>query len=144
MSVKPIPDGFTAVTPYLIVPDVDAQCDFLHKAFGAVINFKMPMPDGKAGHAEVTINGAKIMMGRSMGQYPPMPVMLYLYVTDVDAVFAQAVAAGGKAANPVADQFYGDRLGMVTDPHGNQWSIATHKQDLTPEQIAENMKKMKC
>lgn len=144
MSVKPIPDRFTAVTPYLLVPDVDAQVDFMERALGAKLHYKMPMPDGKSGHAEMSINGAIIMMGCAGGPYPPMPCMVYVYVDNVDAVHAQAVAAGGKATQPVQDAFYGDRVGNIVDPHGNHWCIATHKHDYTPEQIAENMKKMKC
>jgi uncharacterized glyoxalase superfamily protein PhnB len=144
MSVKPIPDGFTAVTPYLVVPDVDAQVDFMEKALGAKLHYKMPMPGGKTAHAEMSINGAIIMMGAAGGAYPPMPSTIYLYVNDVDAAYEQAVKAGGKPSQPVADAFYGDRVGNIIDPHGNQWCIATHKHDYTPEQIAENMKKMNC
>ena len=143
MSAKPIPDGFTAVTPYLLVPDVDAQVAFMEKALGAILHYKMPMPDGKSGHAEMSIGGAILMMGRAMEQYPAMPCMLYIYVSDVDAAHARAVAAGGKASQPVTDMFYGDRVGNIIDPHGNHWCLATHQHDYTPEQIAENMTKMK-
>lgn len=144
MSVKPIPDGFTAVTPYLVIPDVDAQIAFMEKALGAKLHYKMPMPNGKSAHAEMSINGAIIMMGAAGGPYKPLTAMIYLYVNDVDAVHAQAVAAGGQSSQPVTDMFYGDRVGNIIDPHGNHWCIATHKHDLTPQQIAENMKKMTC
>ncbi len=123
MSVKPIPDGFTSVTPYMIVPDVDAQVAFMEKALGAKLHYKMPMPDGKAAHAEMSINGAIIMMGCAGNGYPPLPCMLYIYVTDVDAAYAEAVAAGATVKQPITDMFYGDRVGTVTDPHGNHWCI---------------------
>jgi PhnB protein len=136
------PEGFTAVTPYLVVPDVDAQLAFMAKAFGAAENMKMTMPDGKAGHAEVTMYGAKVMMGRGGPLCAPLTAMLYVYVPDVDAVFAAAVAAGGTVEMPLADQFYGDRNGTVRDPNGNQWSIGTRKEILTPEEIGKRMMAM--
>jgi PhnB protein len=140
--VSYMPEGFTAVTPYLLVPDVDAQLAFMAKAFGATVNMKMTMPDGRTGHAEVTMYGAKVMMGHGGGRCAPLQAMLYVYVPDVDAVFAAALAAGGTTEMPVVDQFYGDRNGTVRDPNGNQWSIGTRKEALTAEEIGRRMMAM--
>ncbi len=136
---KPIPGGYTAVTPYLIVKDVAAQLDFVTRAFGAVIHVKMKAPDGSIGHCDVSINGAHIMMGQACGDHKEIPAMLYLYVEDADAVHAKALAAGGILDMSVKDQFYGDRSGSVKDANGNTWWIATHKEDLSEAQIGERM-----
>lgn len=147
MAVKAIPDGYTPVTPYLYVRCSAEAIDFYAKAFGATEICRMPMPDGTIGHAEIDINGAKVMMADENPQWGnKSPTSLggisggyCLYVEDVDTVFAQAVAAGGTVKMLVADQFYGDRSGTVIDPFGHQWTIATHKEDLTPEQMKERM-----
>ncbi len=136
---KAIPDGFTAVAPYLVVKDVKAQIDFLTRAFGATVNMKLEMPGGGIGHAEMSVFGARVMMGQASERHREMPAMIHLYVTDADAVHAQAAAAGGTADMPVTDQFYGDRGGSVKDPNGNVWWISTHKEDLSPEEIARRM-----
>ena len=136
---KAIPDGYTAVTPYLIVKDVAAQLDFCTRAFGAVTHSKMQRPDGSIGHCDVSVNGAHVMMGQAMQKMSPMPTMLYLYVPDVDVVHAKALAAGAALDMPVTDQFYGDRAGSVRDANDNIWWIATHKEDLSDAQIAERM-----
>src|SRR3954469_9353885 len=137
---KAIPDGYTAVTPYLIVKDVAAQLDFCTRAFGAAVHMKMQMPDGSIGHCDVSINGAHVMMGQARPpQHPAMPCMIHLYVADADALHARALAAGGTADMPVTDQFYGDRAGSVKDPNGNSWYISTHKEDLSESQIQERM-----
>src|SRR5690242_15425903 len=113
---KPIPDGYTAVTPYLVVKDVAVQLDFVTRAFDALVHTKMQMPDGSIGHCDVSINGAHVMMGGAHPpQHPAMPTMVHLYVEDADAVHAKAVAAGGTPDMPVQDQFYGDRGGSVRD-----------------------------
>ena len=136
---KFIPDGFSAVTPYLVVPDVKGQMDFLTRAFGATEAFKMQMPDGSISHADMIVLGAHVMTGQAGAHHPPVPAMLYLYVEDCDAVHAKALAAGGTLDQPVKDQFYGDRSGSVKDANGNIWWIATHKEDLTAEQIGQRV-----
>lgn len=139
-DVKPVPDGYTAVTPYLVAEDAPRLIDFLVEAFGAVERMRMPMPDGGIGHAEVEIAGAAVMLGSaSPPDFPPVAAQLHLYVEDADAVYARAVAAGATAIADPADQFYGDRLGRIADPAGNVWTIATHIEDVTPEQMMERM-----
>lgn len=142
-DVKPVPDGYTAVTPYLVAEDAPRLIDFLVEAFGAVERMRMPMPDGGIGHAEVEIAGAAVMLGSaSPPDFPPVAAQLHLYVEDADAVYARAVAAGATAIAAPADQFYGDRLGRIADPAGNVWTIATHIEDVTPEQMMERMAAM--
>ena len=136
---KPIPDGFTSVTPYLVVPDVKTLIEFLTKAFDATVHTKMEMPAGGIAHADLVVFGSHVMMGQSGAHHPPVPAMLYLYVEDADAVHARALAAGGTVDQPVKDQFYGDRSGSVKDSNGNIWWIATHKEDLSPEEIGRRM-----
>ena len=139
-DVKPIPDGYTAITPYLIVENAAAFIDFLSNAFGAVERVRMPMPQGGIGHAEVEIDGAALMLADALPpEYPPTSTLIHLYVADCDAVYAQAIAAGAASVAEPADQFYGDRLARITDPHNNQWSISTHIEDLTPNQIAHRL-----
>ena len=142
-KVKPIPQGYHTATPYLIVNDGARAIEFYKKAFGATELFRMAGPDGKIGHAEIKIGDSPIMLADevpAMGHRSPQslggsPVSILLYVEDVDAVFNQAVAAGAKVARPVADQFYGDRTGGVTDPFGHAWYIATHKEDVSSEEL---------
>src|SRR4051812_41713071 len=137
---KAIPDGYTAVTPYLIVKDVNAQLDFCTRAFGATVHMKMQMPDGSVGHCDVVINGAHVMMGQARPpQHQAMPAMIHLYVQDADAVHAKALAAGGTPDMPLTDHFYGDRAGSVKDVNGNTWYISTHKEDLSEAQIQQRM-----
>ena len=139
-DVKPIPDGYTAITPYLIVESAAGFIDFLTSAFGAVERVRMPMPQGGIGHAEVEIGGAPLMLSDALPpEYPPTSTLIHLYVPDCDAVYAQAIAAGATSVAEPADQFYGDRLARITDPHNNQWSISTHIEDLTPNQVAERL-----
>jgi PhnB protein len=136
-AVKPIPDGYHTVTPYLIVPGVDRVLDFVQKAFGATITTPpMRGPDGKIGHAEVRIGTSRVMMGEASDRHPAMPAMLNLYVKDCDALFEKAVAAGGTMVMPLTDHFYGDRSGGVRDPAGNQWFVSTHKEDVPPAEMA--------
>ncbi len=137
MAVKAIPDGYHTVTPYLVVPDVRRLLDFVTKAFDAEVKFQMPGPGGCVAHAEFRIGNSMIMCGQSSEQHPAMPAMLYLYVTDVDAVFAKAVAAGGDVIRPVTDQFYGDRSGGLKDPNGVQWWIGTHVEDVSADELAK-------
>jgi len=145
---KPIPEGYHSVTPYLIIKGATEAIDFYKKAFGATELFRMPAPEGKIGHAEIKIGDSPIMLADEspeMGYKSPQslggsPISIMIYVADVDTVFKQAIAAGGKEQRPVKDQFYGDRSGTLEDPFGHAWSIATHKQDLTSDQIAANAK----
>ncbi|HEX3149778.1 MAG TPA: VOC family protein [Gemmataceae bacterium] len=139
MAVQPIPDGYHSITPYLTVRGVRGLLEFVQKAFDAKVLFEMPRPDGEIGHAEIKIGDSIMMCGEARDQWVPMPGMFYLYVTDVDAVFQKAVAAGGEVVQPVTDQFYGDRSGGVKDACGNQWWIATHKEDVPPEEIQRRM-----
>jgi len=149
MAVKPIPDGYHSVTPYLAIAGAGAGIDWYKKVFGAKEIMRMPGPDGRVGHAEIQIGDSKIMLAdefpqmncRSPKSIGGTPVHIHLYVEDVDAVFARAVAAGVKVLRPVADQFYGDRSGGFEDPFGHVWHVATHKEDLTPEEIAKRAPK---
>ncbi len=142
-NVKPIPEGYHTATPYLIVHDGARAIEFYKKAFGATELMRMAGPSGKIGHAEIKIGDSPIMLAdevTEMGYRSPQslggsPVSILLYVEDVDTVFSQAVAAGAKVQRPVRDQFYGDRLGGVTDPFGHVWYIATHKEDVSPEEM---------
>ena len=137
---KPIPDGFTPVTPYLIVPDVEREIAFLRHAVAAVEVMTMPGPGGRVFHAEVHVAGGRIMLGRSSDKHPPLPAMIYLYVPDVDAAFGRAAGVEGvTVAMPVTDEFYGDRIGSVVSAGGVTYCIATHTEDLTPEQIGQRM-----
>ena len=149
MAVKPIPDGYHSITPYLICDGAAQAIAFYAKAFGAVETLRLGSPGGKIGHAEVRIGNSIVMLADEhpeMGALGPRtiggsPVSILLYVEDVDAVVARAIAAGGKAQRPVADQFYGDRAGSLEDPFGHTWHIHTHVEDLTPEEIERRMPK---
>ena len=133
-NVKPIPEGFHAVTPYLVVNDVSKLIDFLQRAFGAEEIHRSLLPDGSIIHAEVKIGDSPVMMGQARDQWGPRPSTLYLYVQDVDALFRKAVEAGGKSLQEPKDQFYGDRSGGLEDPCGNQWWIATHIENVSHEE----------
>jgi PhnB protein len=136
VAVKPIPDGYHTVTPYLVVPRVAELIDFLKQAFGAEETFRMPRPDGAIAHAEVRIGDSMVMMGEPMGQFQPMLAMVHLYVDDADAMYKRALEAGATSVREPTDQFYGDRTAGVKDPAGNQWWIATHKEDVAPDELA--------
>jgi PhnB protein len=135
MAVKFQPDTFHTVTPFVVVKDVAGVIEFAKKTFDAQEIYRMTMPDGAIAHAEIKIGDSIIMLGDAGDHMPPMPVMLYVYVKDVDTVFQKALEAGGEVVRPVADQFYGDRSGGVKDKSGNQWWISTHIEDLTPEEL---------
>ena len=137
MAVKPIPDGFHSVTPYLIVPGVAKLIDFLKQAFEAEETHRSTRPDGAIMHAQVTIGDSAVMMGEPMGEFQPMPGSIYLYVNDTDAVYKHALRACATSIMEPADQFYGDRNAGVKDPSGNIWWIATHKEDVPPEELAK-------
>ena len=142
-KVKAIPDGYHAITPYLSIRGAANAIEFYKKAFGATERMRMTQPDGRIGHAELQIGDSCVMLA---DEHPEMdvrgphsiggsPVGLHLYVEDVDAVVAQAVGAGAKIVRAVQDQFYGDRSGTITDPYGHVWHVATHKEDLSEEEI---------
>jgi PhnB protein len=137
MAVKPIPEGYHSVTPYLVVREVPKLLDFLKQAFNAQEIMRMPAPDGSIMHAEVRIGGSAIMMGEARGEHKPMPGSIYLYVNDVDATYKRAIQAGATSQMEPANQFYGDRHANVIDPVGNHWFIATHIEDVPPEELAK-------
>jgi PhnB protein len=132
--VKAIPDGFRTVTPYLNVKDCDQFIDFLKKAFGAEERSRHAGPDGKIMHAEIQIGDSRMMLSEVM-QQPATHAGTWLYVTDCDSWFKRAVAAGAEVRMPLADMFWGDRWGAVADRWGNTWSIATHKEDISPAEM---------
>lgn len=136
MAVKPIPEGFHSVTPYLTVEGADKLMQFLTTAFGAKQVFRMDGPDGKVRHAEMRIGDSVVMIAEARENWKPMPGTLYLYVEDVDATYKKAVQAGAKSVMEVATQFYGDRSGGVQDGCGNYWWIATHVEDVPEDEIA--------
>jgi PhnB protein len=143
MPAKPIPDGYHALTPYLIVKGAARAIEFYQRAFDATVLFRMDQPDGRVGHAELRIGDSRLMLADEfpeIGASGPeaiggSPVTMFLYVEDVDATAARAVAAGARLTRPVADQFYGDRTGGVTDPFGHVWLLATHVEDVSPEEL---------
>lgn len=146
MAVKSIPDGYHAVTPYLIVDDANAAIEFYTKAFGAQELYRLPM-GGKVGHAEIRIGDCTLMLS---DEWPDMQALgpkarggatasFVIYGDDVDAAFDRAVKAGGKADKPVKDEFWGDRMGSVVDPFGHKWTLATHVEDVAPEEMQKRM-----
>jgi len=147
-TVKPIPENMHTLTPHLICDGAAEAIDFYVKAFNAVENVRLPAPDGRIMHASIRIGDSTVMLAdvypgcNSMSPkgLQDSPVYLHLYVEDVDAVMKQAEAAGAKITMPPMDMFWGDRYGQLTDPGGHRWSVATHKQDLTPEQMQEAMR----
>jgi PhnB protein len=146
MAVKPVPEGYHTVTPYLICSSAAKAIDFYVKALGATELMRMDH-GGKIGHAEIKIGDSHVMLADEfpeMGARSPQslggtPVGICLYVPNVDELFQRAVDAGAQVERPVQDQFYGDRSGTIIDPFGHKWTIATHKEDLTPQQIEQRM-----
>jgi PhnB protein len=134
-AVNPIPQGYHAVSPYLIVPGASKLIDFMKQAFGAQEIHRMAAPDGTIMHAEVQIGDSRIMLGEAGGPFPAMPTTLYLYVPDTDATYKRALAAGATSETEPKDQFYGDRNAGVKDPSGNRWFIATHIEDVAPAEM---------
>ena len=142
-DAKPIPDDYRTITPYLCVDDGAAAIDFYTRVFGAKERMRMPAPDGRIGHAELTVGDSVLMLS---DEYPEMeirgpktvggtPVTLSIYVEDVDDVVARAVTAGAKLRREVQDQFYGDRSGQIEDPFGHVWSVQTHVEDVAPDEM---------
>lgn len=142
MPVKPVPDEYPRVIPYLIVENVGNLMDFLTEVFGAVQGEKMTLPDGSINHGEVRIGDSMIMMGKSNKDNLSIPVMLYIYVENVDETYNKALKAGAKSIMKPADQFYGDRNAAVADPSGNSWWIASHIEDVSPEEIQRRNEEM--
>jgi PhnB protein len=143
-KVKPIPDGYPQVSPYLCVDGAAEAIDFYTKVFDATERARMPAPEGKIGHAELKIGDSVLMLS---DEYPEMgirspkaiggtPVTISVYVEDVDAVYDRALKAGAKSLRPVEDEFYGDRQGQFEDPFGHRWSVATHVEDVSPEEMS--------
>ena len=149
MKPKPIPEGYHTLTPYLIVKGAARALDYYAQAFGAKELFRFPQPDGRIGHAEMEIGDSKFMLADEFPERDirapqgPPPVSMAVYTEDCDAMFNRAIAAGGKVVRPIANQFYGDRTGVLADPFGHQWSIATHVEDVPPEEMQRRMKEQK-
>jgi PhnB protein len=135
-AVKPIPDGYHTVTPYLIVRGVPRLLGFLQQAFGATELSRAPRPDGSIMHAEVVIGDSRVMMGEASASAPPMPGCVHLYVVDTDALYHLALQAGATSLREPSDQFYGDRMAGVQDPVGNHWWIATRTENVSPAELA--------
>ena len=140
---KPVPDGYRSVTPYLIVDGAAKAIAFYEKVFGATVAMRLDGPGGRIGHAEIRIADSVVMLADEnpeMGARGPRsiggsPVSLMLYIPDVDAVVARAVAAGARLQRPVEDKFYGDRMGSILDPFGHIWHVSTHKEDVAPDEL---------
>jgi PhnB protein len=150
-EVSYIPAGYNSITPYLVIKGAADAIEYYKNVFGATEVMRMAQPDGRIGHAELKIGNSHIMLA---DEFPEMdhkgplslgssPVSILLYVEDVDAIVNRAVAAGAKILKPVQDQFYGDRSGFIQDPFGHLWGVATHKEDVSPKEMEERMKKMK-
>lgn len=147
---KPIPDGYHSVTPYLVVKGAARALEFYQKAFNAKELYRLEGPGGSIGHCEFQIGNSRMMLAdemqgslsRSPDALGGTPIGLCIYVEDVDALFKQAIAAGGKEVRPVTDQFYGDRSGTLRDPCGHLWTVATHKEDVSPEEMNRRLAEM--
>ena len=135
MTVKPIPDGYHAVTPYLTVNGAEALLDFVKRAFGAEEIERIPGPGGRIGHAEVRIGDSVVMLSDAWEETPAIQSTLHLYVEDADATYRRALEAGGESLREPEDQFYGDRMGGVRDPAGDTWWISTHIEDVPEEEM---------
>jgi PhnB protein len=148
--VKPIPDAYHRVTPYLVIKGAADAIEFYKRCFGATELMRMPAPDNKIGHAEIKIGDSTVMLAdenSEMGFRSPRslggsPISLLIYVEDVDRTVESAVEAGAKLTRPVADQFYGDRTGGIEDPFGHHWYVATHIEDVSPEEMAKRSEAM--
>jgi|GEM_PF-601011 PhnB protein len=149
-GINPIPDEFHSVTPYLFIRGASEAIEFYKQAFGAEEVFRLPMPDGKLGHAEIQIGDSHVMLAdenAEAGAISPSTLegtsaSFLIYVENVDEIYAQALAAGGEVVRPLADQFYGDRTGCLKDPFGHVWTISTHIEDVTPEEAQQRLEAM--
>jgi PhnB protein len=145
--VKPIPDGYPRVTPYLIVEGARDAIDFYSSVFGAEERFRLPAPGGRVGHAELQVGDSVLMLAdqapemdaRDPNSVGGTPVSMHIYVEDSDAVFARAIEAGARELRPVEDRFYGDRSGVFEDPFGHRWHVSTHVEDVPPEEMNKRM-----
>ena len=140
MAIKPIPDGYHTVTPYLVVQGAANLIEFLKQAFEAVEIRRVLHPEGSIMNAEVRIGDSVVMVSEARGEFKPMPSSIYLYVEDTDATYKRALQAGGISMMEPEDQFYGDRNAGVKDLNGNHWWIATHQEDVSPEEMEKRMK----
>jgi PhnB protein len=146
-KVKPIPDGYRSVTPYLMVKGAAEAIDFYKRAFNARERMRVPGPGGKIMHAEIEIGDSVVMLAEEfpdMGALGPLsiggtPVGIHLYVENVDAIFKQALSAGAREERPLQNQFYGDRSGSLIDPFGHKWNLATHVEEVSPEELQRRM-----
>jgi PhnB protein len=143
MAVKPIPEGYTTFTPYFVVEGASDFIEFLKKAFAGQEVFRFPAPGGKLGHAEVRLGSSMVMLADSTPEHAPTQMNSYLYVPDVDATYKKAVAAGARSQREPANQFYGDRVATVMDRWGNTWSLGTHVEDVSSEEMERRMKAQK-
>lgn len=143
MTVSPIPKGYHSVQPYLVVDNAKAVVEFCERAFDAVVCDRHDTPDGGIAHADVLIGDSHVMIGQASGDWPALPTNLYVYVEDCDRVYATALEAGAESVMPPSDMFYGDRHGGVRDAQGNVWWIATHIEDVPPEELARRAAEQK-
>jgi PhnB protein len=149
-NVKPIPEGHRTVTPYLAVKNATRALEFYRNAFGAIEAYRLTLPDGRVGHAEIRLGDSVVMLadefpeygGKAPEAFGGSPVSIHLYVEDVDAVFKRALAAGAHERKPVMDQFYGDRSGQLEDPFGHLWWVATHKEDVAPGEMDKRVRSL--
>jgi uncharacterized glyoxalase superfamily protein PhnB len=150
MAVKAIPDGYQTLTPYLVCKNAGDAIAFYSKVLGASEMFRMPGPDGRIMHAEMKVGSSILMLSDEnpeRGALSPQtiggtPVSIFIYTDDVDALFSRAVAAGATALAPPADMFWGDRFAQIADPYGHSWALATHKEDISPEEMQKRMAAM--
>ncbi|NLS98085.1 MAG: VOC family protein [Planctomycetaceae bacterium] len=150
MAVRPIPEGYHSITPYLIVKGGAAAIEFYQKAFGAIELMRLDGPGGSVAHAEIRIGDSLVMLADGCAEMkaptPQAPggtgVCIHLYVENVDEIVSRAVAAGAKVQRPLTDQFYGDRSATLEDPFGHAWNVATHIEDVPPEEIDRRMAEM--
>ena len=139
MATTPIPPGYRTVTPVLVVEGAAGLIEFMQKAFDGKERLRMPMPDGKVGHAEIEIGDSVVMTADAQPQYPAASGLLHLFVEDCDAYYRRALEAGATSEMEPANQFYGDRTGSVRDAWGNRWSISTHVEDVSEEEMMKRM-----
>lgn len=151
-KIKPVPAGYHTVTPYLVIANAGKAIEFYKEAFGATESSRLASPDGKVMHAEIMIGDSPIMLSDEFPDWNALspltiggtPVSIMLYVEDVDSVVKRAVAAGATLLMPVEDQFWGDRMGTVADPFGHKWSVATHRENVSPEEIITRANAIFC
>ncbi|MFW6066912.1 MAG: VOC family protein [Myxococcota bacterium] len=139
-NVQAVPADYGSLTPYLVVPRCAEAIEFYKRVFDAEERMRVPMPDGSIGHAELMVGDSVLMLADGGGDWPATSALTCLYVENCDEVFNRAVEEGAEVIEPLADKFYGDRAGSIRDPYGQRWSIMTHKEDLTPEEVEARMK----